>query len=90
MFVLQARRFTGFLLVSLLMAYANYRIRFFTRSSAIITILSLCGLLMGTLLILYYEYNTQIQQLYFIGSIYVLLTLAAWFYAKGKKVEIKI
>lgn len=79
-----------FLLVSLLMAYANYRIRFFTRSSAIITILSLCGLLMGTLLILYYEYNNQIQQLYFMAGIFVILTLASWFYAKGKQADIKI
>lgn len=74
-----------FLLVSLLMAYANYKIRLFTHSSATITIISLSGLLLGTLLILYYEYTHQIQQLVFITSIYVILTLASWFYAKSKK-----
>jgi putative Ca2+/H+ antiporter (TMEM165/GDT1 family) len=76
-----------FLLVSLLMAYANYRIRFFTHSSAVVTIISFLGLLAGTLMILYYEYSTQIEQMIFIGGLYLVLTLASWFYSKNKTSE---
>jgi len=74
-----------FLLVSLLMAYANYKIRHLTGSSAVLTILSLFGLIMGTVAILYYEISTQIQQMFFIGGLYVLLTIGSWLYAKNKK-----
>ena len=74
-----------FLLVSLLMTYANYKIRHLTDSSAAITIISLFGLLMGTVLILYYEISTQAQQMIFIVGIYALLTLGSWLYSKGKK-----
>ncbi|GMR18300.1 MAG: amino acid permease [Gammaproteobacteria bacterium] len=74
-----------FLLVSLLMAYANYKIRHLTGSSAVLTILSLFGLLMGTVLIIYYEFNTQIQQLIFIAGLYALLTIGSWLYSSGNK-----
>lgn len=74
-----------FLLVSLLMAYANYKIRHLTDSSAVLTILSLFGLMMGTVLILYYEISAQVQQIVFIGGIYVLLTLGSWLYARKIK-----
>jgi amino acid transporter len=71
-----------FLLVSLLMAYANYRIRHLTHSSLLITVISIVGLLAGTLLIFYYEFQNQPRQLLFIGGIYLLLTLGAWLYAR--------
>ena len=48
-----------FLLVSLLMAFANYRIRALTNSSLTITILSLGGLAIGAGLILYCEAVNQ-------------------------------
>jgi amino acid transporter len=73
-----------FLLVSLLMAYANYKIRHLTKASVTLTLLSLFGLMVGTVLIIYYEISTQIEQLFFIGGLYVLLTLAAWLYAREK------
>jgi len=76
-----------FLLVSLLMAYANYKIRDRSDSSAIITIFSLLGLLVGTILIVYYEISTQIQQMIFIGGIYALLTLGSWLYSRGKLIQ---
>jgi hypothetical protein len=38
----------------------------------------------GTALIFYYELSNQIQQLYFIGGIYMLLTAGSWFYSKKK------
>ncbi len=75
-----------FLLVSLLMAYANFKIRKLTRSSSLITIMAFVGLLSGTLLILYYEFNNQPEQLVFIGGLYSLLTLSAWLYSRARTV----
>ncbi len=73
-----------FLLVSLLMAYANYKIRHLTNSSLLITTTSIVGLLVGTTLILYYEFTSQPQQLIFIIGIYSLLTVSSWFFSRGK------
>ncbi len=73
-----------FLLVSALMAYANHKVRGLTRSSSLITILALVGLIFGTVLILYYEFTNQPQQLVFIGGLYILLTLGSWLYSRGK------
>ena len=73
-----------FLLVSLLMAYANYKIRDLTGSSAILTVIAFLGLMFGTVLILYYEFSTQYQQMLFIGGLYALLTLGSWLYSRGK------
>lgn len=66
-----------FLLVSVLMAYANYKIRDKTNSSAFLTIAALSGLAMGSIFIIYYEATTQIEQLFFIVGLYTLLTFAA-------------
>jgi hypothetical protein len=73
-----------FLLVSLLMAYANYKIRHLTGSSAILTIIAILGLMSGTALIFYYEFSTQHQQMYFIGGLYASLTLGSWLYSRSK------
>ena len=73
-----------FLLVSLLMAFANFKIRNLTGSSTIITVLSILGLLCGTILIFYYEFNNQPQQLFFIGGLYALLTVGSWLYSRKK------
>ena len=75
-----------FLLVSLLMAYANFKIYKKTSSSLFITILAILGLLLGMVLILYYEYTTQVEQLYFIGGLYIILTLGAYLYSFQKKI----
>ena len=75
-----------FLLVSLLMVYANYKIRDLTHSSTFITILSFFGLLSGMVLILYYEFHNQPQQLAFIFGLYFLLTTGSWVYSKTKRV----
>jgi hypothetical protein len=74
-----------FLLVSILMAYANFKIRDLTHSSITITVISLLGLLAGAVLIIYYEYMNQPKQLIFILSLYAILTVSAWLYAKRKK-----
>ena len=71
-----------FLLVSLLMAYANYKIRHKTKSSLLVTLISFFGLLGGAFLIMYYEFIHKPEQLVFIGSLYLGLTIAAWLYAR--------
>ena len=73
-----------FLLVSLLMAYANYTIRSLTNSSTVLTIIAILGLISGTILIFYYEFNNQFQQMVVIGGLYILLAAGAWLYSKGK------
>jgi len=72
-----------FLLVSLLMAYANFKIRDLTDSSFIITIVSMLGLIIGTVLILYYEFINQPQQLVFIVGLYILLTISSWLFSRN-------
>jgi len=70
-----------FLLVSLLMAYANFKIRKQTGSSSLLTLLSIAGLAMGTIIIIYYEASTQPEQLVFIASLYALLTFGSWMFS---------
>jgi len=72
-----------FLLVSLLMAFANFQIRKLTNSSTAITVLAFIGLLFGTALILYYEFGHQPQQMLFIVGLYALLTAGSWLYSRG-------
>lgn len=74
-----------FLLVSLLMSMANFKIRNETKSSLGITLISIAGLLMGTVLILYYEFQSNPDQLLFIGVLYGVLSLGAWGYAHFQK-----
>ena len=71
-----------FLLVSLLMAYANFKIRHLTASSTTLTVFSFIGLLSGGVLILYYEISAQPEQLFFIGGLYALLALGSWLYSR--------
>ncbi len=77
-----------FLLVSLLMAIANFKIRKQTNSSTWLTILSIITLLIGTILIVYYEFTTNPEQLLFIMMAYVILALAAWGYARMRHKEV--
>lgn len=71
-----------FLLVSLLMAIANFKIRKKTNSSTLITLLSILTLLVGAILILYYEFITNKEQLLFILVLYFILAFGAYGYAK--------
>jgi amino acid transporter len=79
-----------FLLVSLLMAIANYKIRNETGSSKYLTILAIIGLSLGGLLILYYEFQNKWQQMLFIILLYILLAIGAWIYSLKIKNETKI
>ena len=74
-----------FLLVSLLMSIANFKIRKATDSSLIITLISIFGLALGTLLILYYEFQNNPEQLLFIALMYIILATGAWAYSYFKE-----
>lgn len=73
-----------FLLVSFLIAFANFKIYKQSNSSLFITITAMIGLAIATILIIYYEFITQIEQLYFIGGLYFILTISAFIYSKIK------
>jgi amino acid transporter len=71
-----------FLLVSLLMAIANYKIRSKTMSSKILTIFSIIVLSLGGILILYYEFANKLLQMLIIILLYIILAFGAWVYSK--------
>jgi len=76
-----------FLLVSLLMAIANFKIRSKTKSNIAITILAMIGLSICSLLIFYYEFTTKWEQMIFIIFVFFLLTILALIYAKRREKE---
>ncbi len=71
-----------FLLVSLLMAIANYKIQDKTNSSKFLTALSIFGLGIGGTLILYYEFTNEWEQMIAIIVLYLILSFGAWIYSK--------
>lgn len=79
-----------FLLVSLLMAVANYKIRAKTNSSPLLAILSMIGLGVGTVLILYYEFTTKWEEMVAIIVLYILLTIGAWIFSKRNDKHINV
>jgi amino acid transporter len=79
-----------FLLVSLLSACANLKIYKKTNSSLWLTSFAAMGLFLGLGFILYYEYTTQIKQLYSISFIYLALTLFAALYSWKKRLSKEI
>ncbi len=76
-----------FLLVSLLMSIANYKIRDKTNSSKFLTMLSIFGLGTGGLLILYYEFSTKWEQMLFIIVLYIILAFGAWKFSNKVRKE---
>jgi amino acid transporter len=74
-----------FIIVSLLMAYTNYKKRIETNSSLVITIAALVGLLIAGLLIIYFEFTENKEQFLYIIIIYILLGIGAFFYSKKSK-----
>jgi amino acid transporter len=74
-----------FLLVSLLMSITNYSIRDKTKSSGLVSILSIFGLSLGGILILYYEMTNKPEQMIFIVALYIILSIGAFWFAKRKK-----
>jgi hypothetical protein len=71
-----------FLLVSLLMSIANFKIRKETNSHGGFALTAIFGLFLGAMLIFYYEYQTKPEQLLFMGMIYAVLSVGAYLYAK--------
>lgn len=74
-----------FLLISLLMAIANFKIRKQTNSSTFMGIITIIGLGGGSILILNYEFHENIKQMSFILIIYFLLSIGAYGYSKFLK-----
>ena len=71
-----------FLLVSLLISIANFKLRKETKSSPVVAILAIGLLSVGCILILYYEFTTAFNQMLFIIALYILLTVIAFLYAR--------
>ncbi len=76
-----------FLLVSLLMAIANFKIRKETNSHPIFAMIAIVGLIGGATLILWYEYQTEFKQLLFILILYIILSIGAFGYAKFRELK---
>jgi amino acid transporter len=70
-----------FLILSLLMAVANFKMRRLTHSSSFLTVIASVILASSVLLIIYYEATTQPEQLVFIVGIYLLLSGASLAFA---------
>jgi amino acid transporter len=73
-----------FMLVSLLMALANFKIRAKTKSSTLLTALAIAALCAGSGIILYYEFTNELKQMLAIIAIYVVLAAGAFIYAKRR------
>lgn len=71
-----------FLVVSFLMALANYRLRDKTHSHVVMTWIAMIALAGGTGIIFWYEGQTQPEQMLFIAALYVIVTLGAAGYVK--------
>ncbi len=74
-----------FIIVSFLMAYANYKKRRETKTHIIPAIIAMIGLFSGGILILYFEYTENKEQLMYIFLMYMLLIFGAYFFAKRNK-----
>lgn len=71
-----------FLLVSCLIAVANFKVRKETKSSTAITLLAALALTLGFIFILYYEVRNHFDQFCLVITMYALLTSSAWLYSK--------
>jgi amino acid transporter len=74
-----------FLLISLLMAIANDKMRRQTQSSRVFTMLAIIALAVGGGLILYYEFTHEFKQMMAIVALYIILTFGALIFARRKK-----
>lgn len=75
-----------FIVVSMLMAYTNFKVRKQSNSSLLFTLLAVVGLFIAGTLVVYFEFTENKNQFLYILIIYVLLGIGAWYYAiKNKK-----
>lgn len=73
-----------FIVVSLLMAYSNFKIRNKTHTKTLPALIAIVLLLAALLLIFYYEIQHDPVQFLWILSLYAALLIGAWFYSKYK------
>lgn len=73
-----------FLIVSLLMAIANFKMRYKTNSSTYLTSMAIFLLAGSAILLIYYEFKVKFEQMLFILLLYVLLTVLSWVYSRKK------
>jgi amino acid transporter len=73
-----------FIIVSFLMAYSNYLKRDETKTHIFPAIIAMVGLLLGGVLIFYFEFTENPLQLIYILGIYFILTIGAYLYSKKK------
>jgi amino acid transporter len=75
-----------FITVSLLMAFANFRKRKETKTHIFPAVVAVLGLFVAGVLIFWFEYQNSPKQLLYILSIYALLAVGAFGYARTKRV----
>ena len=74
-----------FIIVSFLMAYANYKKRHETNTHVLPAIIAMIGLFGSGILIFYFEFTENPKQLLYIIIMYLLLIIGASIYARNKK-----
>ncbi|MCB0430145.1 MAG: amino acid permease [Flavobacteriales bacterium] len=74
-----------FILVSFLMAVANFKMRRQTHAQPWMAVAAMAGLLGAAILIVRYEFDEQPGQMLRILMLYGILALLAWLYARWKK-----
>lgn len=74
-----------FIMVSFLMALANFKMRKQTKTSPLMGIVTMFGLACAGFSILYYEWTEEPKQLLYICSVYVVLILIALLYGRKDK-----
>lgn len=74
-----------FIIVSFLMAYANFVKRQETNTHIIPAVVAMIGLLTGGILIFYYIFTENPEQLFYILIIYLILIISAVIYARKNK-----
>ena len=72
-----------FLLVSLVIAFANYTIRDITQSSILMASLAISCLMCGVGLIFYYELSNHLDLVLYIIGLYLLLSVGAWKFSRS-------
>ena len=74
-----------FIVVSFLMALSNFKMRKETKTSVFSALVAMIGLFIAAILIFYYEYTENVDQLLYILGMYVLLAAGSYVYALRKK-----
>lgn len=74
-----------FIIVSFLMAVANFKIRKKNQSRGFLAVLSMVGLFCGGVILIFYEISVDPRQVAYILAIYGLLTFLSWLYSRFEK-----